>query len=62
MGVDVVGGLGAASELEKPEHYQSNQESLDGGGTNHATSVAKVNLALNGLFDGSSLGKYVSGL
>ncbi|KAF2452265.1 hypothetical protein BDY21DRAFT_176144 [Lineolata rhizophorae] len=51
---DVVGGLSAASESEKPEHYQSGRKSLDGG-TNHATSVAKTNSALNRLFDGSSL-------
>ncbi|KAH8708423.1 hypothetical protein GQ44DRAFT_731613 [Phaeosphaeriaceae sp. PMI808] len=51
---DVVGGLGAASESEKPEHYQSDQESLDEG-TNHDSSVAKTNSALNRLFDGSSL-------
>ncbi|KAH8688595.1 hypothetical protein GQ44DRAFT_734520 [Phaeosphaeriaceae sp. PMI808] len=50
---DVVGGLGAASESEKPEHYQSDQESLDEG-TNHDSSVAKTNSALN-RFDGSSL-------
>ena len=61
-GVDAVGGLGAASESEKPKHCQSGQESLDGGGTDHATSVAKTNSAPNGLFDGSSLGKYVIGL
>ena len=60
--VDTVSGLGAASESEKLEHCQSGQESLDGGGADHATSVAKTNSALSGLFDGSSLGKYVSGL
>jgi hypothetical protein len=58
----VAGGLGAAYELEEPGHYQSDRKSLDGGGADHAISVAKTNLALNGLFDGSSLGKYVSGL
>jgi hypothetical protein len=53
---DVVGGLGAASESEKPEHYQFGRESLDEGGTDHATYVAKTNLATNGLLDGSSRG------
>ncbi|KAF2802881.1 uncharacterized protein BDZ99DRAFT_548099 [Mytilinidion resinicola] len=50
---DVVGGLSGASELEKPEHYQSGRESLNRG-TDYATSVEKVNLAVNGFFDGSS--------
>ncbi|KAF2189521.1 hypothetical protein K469DRAFT_41918 [Zopfia rhizophila CBS 207.26] len=50
---NVVGGLSAASESEKPEHYQSGRELLDGGGTNHATSVAKTNPALNGSFNGN---------
>ncbi|KAH8708395.1 hypothetical protein GQ44DRAFT_466355 [Phaeosphaeriaceae sp. PMI808] len=51
---DVVGGLSAASESEKPEHYQSDQESLNEG-TSDDSSVAKTNSALNRLFDGSSL-------
>lgn len=60
-GVDAVGGLSATSESEKPEHCQSSQESL-AGGTDHVTSVVETNSALNSLFDGSSIGKYVSGL
>ncbi|XTI91423.1 hypothetical protein V2W45_1416683 [Cenococcum geophilum] len=52
---DVVGGLSAAPESEKPGHYQSGRESLDGGGTDHATSVVKTSSALNGSFDGNSL-------
>ena len=62
MGVDVVGGLGAAPFPEKPEHYQSGWESLDDRGADHATGVAKANSAMNGVFDGSSPGKYVSRL
>src|SRR5437763_485863 len=59
--VDAVGGLGATSESEKPEHCQSGQESPDGGRADHATSVT-TNPALNGLFNGSSLDKHVNGL
>jgi len=61
MGVDVVGGLGAASKLKKLEYYQPGRELLDGGGIDYVTSIVKTNSALNGLFNGSSLGKYVSG-
>ena len=57
----MIDGLGAAAESEKPEHYQSGRESLDGRRTDYATSVVKTNSALNG-FDGSSLRKYVSEL
>lgn len=48
----MVGGL--ASDLEKPERYPSGWESLDRG-MDHATGVAKMDLALHGLFDRSSL-------
>lgn len=57
----MVSGLGAASEPEKPEYYQSGQESLNGGGKDQAKSAVKTNSILN-RFDGSSLGKYVSRL
>jgi hypothetical protein len=49
----VVGGL--ASDLEKLERYPSGRESLDRG-IDHATGVAKMDLALYGLFNRSSLG------
>lgn len=55
----MVGSLGAASESEKPKRYPSGQEPLDRG-TDHATGAAKMDLALNSLFDGSSLGQYIS--
>jgi hypothetical protein len=62
MGVDVVGDLNAGSFLEKLEHYHSGRESLDKGGTDYATGVAKTYLVMNRLLDGSSRGKYASAL
>jgi hypothetical protein len=38
-----LGGLSAASELEKPEHYQSGRELLAGRGMSHATQVKPNN-------------------
>ena len=52
---------GLASDLEKPEQYPSGRESLDRG-MDHATGVAKMDLALHGLFDRSSLSQYTSGM
>ncbi|KAF2689747.1 hypothetical protein K458DRAFT_384383 [Lentithecium fluviatile CBS 122367] len=59
---DVAGGFGAASKSEKLEHYQSNRQSIVGGGTDHVTSVAKTDLALNRLFNRNSLAKYITDL
>ena len=55
----MVGGL--ASDLERPKRYPSDRESLDRG-MDHATGVAKMDLALHGLFDRSSLGQYTGGM
>ncbi|KAH8724409.1 hypothetical protein GQ44DRAFT_773045 [Phaeosphaeriaceae sp. PMI808] len=52
---NAVSSLSAASELEKLGHYQPSRDSLNGGGTDHTTSVVKTNSTINGLFDGSSL-------
>ena len=45
---------GLASDLEKPEQYLSGWELLDRG-MDHVIGVAKMDLALHGLFDRSSL-------
>ncbi len=52
--------MSACFESKKLEHYHSSRERLETEGASHATNVAKANSALNGLFDGGSLGKCLS--
>ena len=54
----MAGGLGATLESERLEHDRVGQESLEKG-TANTSRIVEMNLAVNGLADGSSRGKYV---